>query len=85
MTLVQALLAEERLAKRQSQIACRFVDLGDLPECRLEREMTVDIDAKAKELVVLRLMEKLPQTQGREPVKPPDQTSYSPKNALMWG
>jgi UV DNA damage endonuclease len=36
-----------------------FVAPGDLPECWLEREMTVDIEAKAKELAVLRLMEEL--------------------------
>jgi len=36
-----------------------YVDLADLPECWLEREMTVDVEAKAKELAVLRLMEEL--------------------------
>ena len=36
-----------------------YVDLADLPECWLDREMTVDIEAKAKELAVLRLMEEL--------------------------
>ena len=36
-----------------------YIDFADLPECWLEREMTVDIEAKAKELAVLRLMEEL--------------------------
>ena len=36
-----------------------FVDPGDIPECWLERPMTVDVEAKAKELAVLRLMQNL--------------------------
>jgi UV DNA damage endonuclease len=36
-----------------------YIDLGDLPRCWLEHEMTVDIEAKAKELAVLRLMQEL--------------------------
>lgn len=36
-----------------------YIDLADLPECWLQREMTVDIEAKAKELAVVRLMEAL--------------------------
>jgi len=36
-----------------------YIDPGDVPECWLGREMTVDIEAKAKELAVVRLMEKL--------------------------
>lgn len=33
-----------------------YIDLADLPDCWLGREMTVDIEAKAKELAVLKLM-----------------------------
>lgn len=33
-----------------------FIDPADVPACWLDREMTVDIEAKAKELAVLRLM-----------------------------
>lgn len=33
-----------------------YIDLADFPECWLEREMTVDIEAKAKELAVIKLM-----------------------------
>ena len=36
-----------------------YVDLADFPRCWLQREMTIDIEAKAKELAVLRLMEEL--------------------------
>jgi UV DNA damage repair endonuclease len=36
-----------------------YIDPADLPECWLGREMTVDIEAKAKEQAVLRLMEEL--------------------------
>jgi UV DNA damage endonuclease len=34
-----------------------YIDPADFPECWREREMTVDIEAKAKELAVVRLME----------------------------
>ncbi len=33
-----------------------YIDSADVPECWLGREMTVDVEAKAKELAVLRLM-----------------------------
>lgn len=33
-----------------------YIDLADLPDCWRGREMTVDIEAKAKELAVVRLM-----------------------------
>jgi UV DNA damage endonuclease len=36
-----------------------FIDPDDLPRCWLERPMTVDVEAKAKELAVLRLMQDL--------------------------
>lgn len=36
-----------------------YIDRADLPECWLERPMTVDVEAKAKELAVVRLMEEL--------------------------
>lgn len=36
-----------------------YIDLADLPECWRERALTLDIEAKAKELAVLRLMEEL--------------------------
>lgn len=36
-----------------------YIELSDLPECWLGREMTIDIEAKAKELAVIRLMESL--------------------------
>ncbi|BAH77143.1 UV DNA damage repair endonuclease UvsE [Solidesulfovibrio magneticus] len=36
-----------------------FVDPKDFPTCWLEREMTVDVEAKAKELAVARLMGEL--------------------------
>jgi len=42
-----------------------YVDLADLPECWLEREMTVDIEAKAKEQAVLRLMQEISGLQGK--------------------
>ena len=42
-----------------------YVDLADLPECWLERVMTVDIEAKAKEMAVLRLMQEISVLQGR--------------------
>jgi len=42
-----------------------YVDLADLPECWLEREMTVDIEAKAKEQAVLKLMREISGLQGR--------------------
>lgn len=34
-----------------------FIDMGDFPECWAEREITVDVEAKSKELAVVRLME----------------------------
>jgi UV DNA damage endonuclease len=34
-----------------------FIDPDDFPECWLGRQMTVDVEAKAKELAVVRLME----------------------------
>jgi UV DNA damage endonuclease len=34
-----------------------YIDSADLPDCWLGREMTVDVEAKAKELAVLRLMD----------------------------
>lgn len=36
-----------------------YIDLADFPDCWRGREMTVDIEAKAKELAVVRLMEEL--------------------------
>lgn len=36
-----------------------YIDLADLPACWLERTMTIDIEAKAKELAVLKLMAEL--------------------------
>jgi len=33
-----------------------YIDIGDLPECWLGREMTLDVEAKAKELAVVELM-----------------------------
>jgi UV DNA damage endonuclease len=33
-----------------------YIDPADLPECWQDREMTLDIEAKAKELAILRLM-----------------------------
>lgn len=36
-----------------------FIDPADLPECWRGREMTVDVEAKAKELAVTKLMEDL--------------------------
>ena len=36
-----------------------YIDPGDVPECWLGRKMTVDVEAKAKELAVVRLMEEL--------------------------
>jgi len=36
-----------------------YIDLADLPACWLGREMTIDIEAKAKELAVIKLMTEL--------------------------
>lgn len=36
-----------------------YIDIHDMPTCWLGREMTVDVEAKAKELAVIRLMEEL--------------------------
>ena len=36
-----------------------YIDLADFPDCWRGRDMTVDIEAKAKELAVVRLMEDL--------------------------
>jgi UV DNA damage endonuclease len=36
-----------------------YIDPADLPECWLGREMTVDVEAKAKELAVVQLLEYL--------------------------
>ena len=36
-----------------------YIDPGDVPDCWFGREMTVDVEAKAKELAVVRLMENL--------------------------
>ena len=36
-----------------------YIDSGDIPECWLGREMTVDVEAKAKELAVVLLMSEL--------------------------
>jgi UV DNA damage endonuclease len=36
-----------------------FIDLADLPDCWLGREMTLDVEAKAKELAVVQLMKHL--------------------------
>jgi len=38
-----------------------YIDPADFPDCWLGREMTVDVEAKAKELAVVRLMEDLGQ------------------------
>jgi UV DNA damage endonuclease len=43
-----------------------YIDLADLPESWLERKMTVDIEAKAKEQAVLRLMQEISGLQVRE-------------------
>ncbi len=37
-----------------------YIDPADLPACWMERDMTVDIEAKAKELAVVALMEAVP-------------------------
>ena len=34
-----------------------FIDLADLPGCWMGREMTLDVEAKAKELAVVQLMD----------------------------
>jgi UV DNA damage endonuclease len=39
-----------------------YIDLADLPSCWRGRQMTIDIEAKAKELAVLRLMKEISQT-----------------------
>ena len=36
-----------------------YIDLADFPDCWRGREMTVDVEAKAKELAVVKLMEEL--------------------------
>ena len=36
-----------------------YIDPADLPDCWRGREMTVDIEAKAKELAVVRLLDDL--------------------------
>ena len=36
-----------------------YIDLADVPACWLGREMTIDIEAKAKELAVIKLMTEL--------------------------
>lgn len=36
-----------------------YIDLNDVPNCWLGRNMTVDVEAKAKELAVVRLMKEL--------------------------
>ena len=36
-----------------------FIDIADVPECWMGRDMTVDVEAKAKELAVVRFMEEL--------------------------
>lgn len=41
-----------------------YIDPDDVPDCWLERRMTVDIEAKAKELAVVRLMEDLRKKDG---------------------
>ncbi|MFZ2948410.1 MAG: UV DNA damage repair endonuclease UvsE [Desulfuromonadaceae bacterium] len=41
-----------------------YIDPDDLPGCWLGREMTVDVEAKAKELAVVRLMEDLRKRDG---------------------
>jgi UV DNA damage endonuclease len=42
-----------------------FIDLTDFPDCWLERKMTVDVEAKAKELAVVRLMSDLQRIKTR--------------------
>ncbi len=42
-----------------------YIDAGDIPECWLEREMTVDVEAKAKELAVVRLMTDIQELKNR--------------------
>ncbi len=42
-----------------------YIDPGDIPECWLEREMTVDVEAKAKELAVVRLMADIRELKNR--------------------
>jgi UV DNA damage endonuclease len=54
--------------QRNTKPHADFVDLADLPGCWLERELTVDIEAKAKEQAVLRLMQEISGLQGREEV-----------------
>ena len=44
---------------RQSQPHADYIDPADFPDCWRGREMTVDIEAKAKELAVVRLMGEL--------------------------
>ena len=41
-----------------------YIDPADFPDCWWGREMTVDIEAKAKELAIIRLMEALPKALG---------------------
>ena len=41
-----------------------YIEPGDVPDFWLEREMTVDVEAKAKELAVVRLMEELRTNSG---------------------
>ena len=36
-----------------------YIDLSDVPKCWLGRNMTIDVEAKAKELAVVRLMENI--------------------------
>jgi UV DNA damage endonuclease len=53
-----------------------FIDPADFPECWLGREMTVDVEAKAKEQAVARLMEWL--RRGRRAVIEPSKERSNP-------
>ncbi len=42
-----------------------FIDVNDFPTCWRERELTVEVEAKAKEVAVLKLMGELAEPKGR--------------------
>ena len=48
-----------------------FIDLKDFPKCWRDLEITVEVEAKAKEVAVLKLMKVLRQRDKRRTSKPP--------------
>ncbi|MCK7469986.1 MAG: hypothetical protein MZU95_03660 [Desulfomicrobium escambiense] len=57
--LLSYLFAPQRLAGGNPKPHADYIDPADFPACWLGRKMTVDVEAKAKELAVIALMDQM--------------------------